>query len=95
MAGETPYGPAAPVEQNQTTHISYGIYDSTGTFVAQGAQDLPATQSYYSNYIGWNGTDAAGNKVPTGIYFVFLDVYDQAGTLMQSRSYCIGYRSAS
>lgn len=94
MAVETPYGPV-PVEQSETCHITYGIYDSTGAFVTQGAQDLPATPSYYSNNIGWNGTDAAGNKVPTGVYFVFLDVYDQAGTLLQSRSYCIGVQSAS
>lgn len=90
----SPYGPVT-VEQNETRHITYGIYDSLGNLVTVGERDLPSSGSAYATNIGWNGTDAAGNKVPTGVYFVFMDVYDQAGTLLQSSSVCIGVRSST
>lgn len=94
IAGETTGTPVV-AEQNQASHITYGIYDSTGTLVTVGERDLPSSGSAYATNIGWNGTDAAGNKVPTGVYFVFVDVYDPEGNFLQSSSYCIGVRSSS
>lgn len=83
------------LEQNETRHITYGIYDSSGALVAVGEQDIPAVPSSDRPYIfAWNGKDASGNTMPTGVYFIFMDVYDPSGTLLQSSSNCIGYRSS-
>ena len=89
---------AAPYPQDggSVMHVSYGIYDSTGALVGQGAQDVSTSGSYGGyggdplNYVMWNGRDAAGNKVPPGHYFMFIEMRDEQGTLVDSRSVCIG-----
>lgn len=45
--------------------------------------------------IGWNGKDSSGKALPTGNYFVFVEVRDASGTLLQSSQYCIGLVGAS
>lgn len=85
-------GAPVQLEQNAVQHVTYGIYDSTGALVTLGAMDMtvPSGTVGYAPRILWNGKDAAGNMVPTGHYFVFVEVRDDAGTLVASSSTCIG-----
>lgn len=86
---------ALTIEPNETQHVNYSVYDSTGTLVSKGETDIPAAQTDKQSFIRFTGKDASGKALPTGHYFVFLEVRDQAGALVQSSSYCIGWNSGT
>ncbi|MEN9355225.1 MAG: hypothetical protein RL318_2550 [Fibrobacterota bacterium] len=77
---------------NASVVVTYSIYDNAGSFVVQNSYTLnvssPATLPDPGQ--SWNGTDARGNRVPTGHYFVFTEVRDEAGTLVGTKDICMG-----
>ncbi|MDI6841012.1 MAG: Ser-Thr-rich GPI-anchored membrane family protein, partial [bacterium] len=54
------------------------IYDLTGRLV----KSFPLLDSRYSilNSVTWDGTDASGNRLPSGIYFCKLQIGDESLT---------------
>ncbi|MCF7807309.1 MAG: T9SS type A sorting domain-containing protein [Candidatus Marinimicrobia bacterium] len=66
-----PFNPTTTISYDlpEYTHVTLTIYDVTGREVVT-LQDVERSAGYYE--VQWNGTDARGNQVSTGVYFAQL-----------------------
>ncbi len=74
-----PFNPSTALEYetSRRTHASLAVYDVRGRFVKSLA-DGPVDAG--SHRAVWNGTDAAGNVVPGGVYIVRLEAEGSASS---------------
>ena len=63
------------------SRLDLKIYDVRGREVRQLANNVAAT---FSGEILWDGKDAAGRDLPTGLYIVYLEALGKGGTRVQS-----------
>jgi hypothetical protein len=95
-AGRTAADPytSPVVEPSPSVQVFMKIYDTNGAPVTQRSFSMQTGQygstPAYATNLGWDLTDAAGNPVPTGHYFLFYTVSDTTGKALGSDSACIG-----
>ena len=72
-----PFNPTTsiPYTLETTAHVSLTVYDMAGREIRKIAEGLFSAGTYLST---WEGTDNSGSPVPSGIYFVRLQVADRS-----------------
>jgi len=63
-----PFNPATEIKFTVATpgHVELAVYDTQGRLINT---LLSETRDAGEHSVGWNGTDAQGNRVPSGVYF--------------------------
>ena len=75
-----PFNPSTTIRYilHEPGDVSLRVYDLTGREVTTLADEYRTAGSHE---VLWNGTDAGGNRVSSGIYFYTLLVGDKAETM--------------